>query len=100
MKAASLVAVMALVTMMTRFLPFLIFRRNVPPYIAYLGKTLPPAIIGMLAVYSLKDTDFFAPPFGMPELIASACVAGMQAWRRNALISILAGTAVYMMIVG
>ena len=95
MKAASLVAVMAAVTMLTRFLPFLIFRRNVPPYVAYLGKTLPSAIIGMLVVYCLKDVDFLAPPFGAQELAASACVAGVQAWTRNSLASILAGTAVY-----
>ena len=98
MKSAALVAVMALVTMLTRFLPFLVFHGSTPPYVAYLGKVLPPAIIGMLVVYCLKDVDFLAPPFGMPELAASACVAAIQAWTRNALASILAGTAMYIVI--
>lgn len=96
MKSAVLVAVMAIVTMLTRFLPFLVFRKKTPRYISYLGKVLPPAIIGMLVIYCLKDVTFSVHPFGIPELIAAAFVVGMQIWKRNSLISILAGTAVYM----
>ena len=99
MRAAVLVAVMALVTMALRFLPFWVFRKRTPPYIAYLGRVLPPAIIGMLVIYCLKDVTVAAAPFGLPELIAAACVVGLQIWRRNALVSILAGTAVYMVLV-
>ena len=99
MRSAVLVAVMALVTFLLRFLPFLVFRKRTPPYIAYLGKVLPPAIIGMLVVYCLKDVTVAAAPFGLPELIALACVVGLQAWRRNSLVSILGGTAVYMALV-
>lgn len=99
MRAAVLVAVMAAVTGLLRFLPFLIFRERTPKYIAYLGNVLPPAIIGMLVVYCLKDVTFAAEPFGLPELLAAACVVGLQIRRRNSLISILAGTAVYMLLV-
>lgn len=99
MRAAVLVAVMALVTMALRFLPFWVFRKRTPPYIAYLGKVLPPAILGMLVIYCLKDVTVTAAPFGLPELIAAACVVGLQIWRRNSLVSILAGTAVYMVLV-
>ena len=63
---------------------------------AYLGKVLPQAIIGMLVIYCLKDISFTVHPFGFPELIAVACVVAVQVWKRNALISILAGTALYM----
>lgn len=99
--AAMLVAIMALFTMLLRFLPFLIFRgeRKTPPYIVYLGEVLPAAIIGMLVVYCLKDTSVTAAPFGAPEAIAAACVVGLQIWKRNSLISILAGTAVYMLLI-
>ena len=48
MKPALLIAVMSLVTVLLRFLPFLVFRKRTPPYISYLGRVLPPAIIGML----------------------------------------------------
>ena len=99
MRAAVLVAVMALVTMLTRFLPFIAFRKRTPAYIAYLGRVLPAAIIGMLVVYCLKDVNVSAPPFGLPEGIAAAFVVGLQAWKRNALLSILAGTAAYMVLV-
>ena len=62
MKAAVLVLVMALVTILLRFLPFMIFRKRTPAYIAYLGKVLPPAIIGMLVIYCLRDVRFTIIP--------------------------------------
>ena len=96
MRSAVLIAVMAAVTILLRFLPFLVFRKETPPYIAYLGRVLPPAIIGMLVIYCLKDVNCTAAPFGLPELIASVCVVGLQVWRRNSLLSILAGTILYM----
>jgi branched-subunit amino acid transport protein AzlD len=99
MRAAVLVAVMAVVTILLRFLPFLVFRNETPPYLVYLGKVLPPAIIGMLVIYCLKDVSLMAKPFGIPELIAAACVVGLQVWKRNSLISILTGTVVYMVMV-
>ena len=99
MKAVVLVAVMAVVTMLLRFLPFLVFRKEPPAYITYLGKVLPPAIIGMLVIYCLKDISLFARPFGLPELIAVAGVAAVQAWKRNSLVSILTGTVLYMVLI-
>ena len=99
MRAAVLVAVMAAVTMLLRFLPFLVFRKEPPAYITYLGKVLPPAIIGMLVIYCLKDVSLFARPFGLPELIAVAGVAAVQAWKRNSLVSILTGTVLYMVLI-
>ena len=99
MRAAVLVAVMSAVTIALRFLPFLIFRKETPPYIAYLGKVLPSAIIGMLVIYCLKDVSFSGPPFGLPELVAGAAVVALQAWSRNSLLSILAGTGIYMLLV-
>ena len=99
MNAAVLAAVMSLVTILLRFLPFLIFRKQTPAYITDLGRVLPPAIIGMLVVYGLKDITLTVRPHGLPELIAAACVVGLQVWRRNALISILSGTIVYMLLI-
>lgn len=99
MRAAVLVAVMALVTIMLRFLPFIIFQKKTPAYIVYLGKVLPPAIIGMLVIFCLKDVSVMTAPHGLPELIAAACVVLLQAWKRNSLLSILAGTALYMILI-
>ncbi len=99
MKSALLIAAMAIVTILLRALPFLLFRKQTPAYISYLGRVLPPAIIGMLVVYCLKDMTPSLPPFGLPEMIAAACVVGVQAWERSALLSILSGTVLYMALV-
>ena len=99
MRAAVLVAAMAVGTMLTRFLPFLLFRKNTPVYVAYLGRVLPAAIIGMLVVYCLRDVNVTEPPFGLVELTAGACVVLLQALKRNSLLSILAGTVVYMVLI-
>ena len=85
--------------MLLRALPFLVFRKKVPAYVSYLGRVLPPAIIGMLVIYCLKDTAVTAAPFGAPELIAGALVVILQAWKRSTLLSILSGTAVYMLLI-
>ena len=99
MRAAVLVAVMAVVTILLRFLPFVVFRKETPPYLVYLGKVLPPAIIGMLVIYCLKDVSLLSAPFGIPELVGAASVVALQVWKRNSLISILAGTLIYMVLV-
>ncbi len=96
---AVLVLTMACVTCLLRFLPFLIFWKHTPPYIVYLGKVLPPAIIGMLVVYCLKDVEITAASFGLPELAALAAVAALQRWKRNSLFSILFGTLFYMVLI-
>ena len=97
--SAVLVAVMAAVTMLLRFLPFLVFKKRTPRYITYLGQVLPPAMIGMLVIYCLKDMQVQKAPFGAPELISGLLVVLLQAWKRNSLLSILAGTVSYMLLV-
>ena len=97
--SAVLVAVMSAVTILLRAAPFLVFRKKTPAYVLYLGRVLPAAIIGMLVVYCLKDTQFLSAPFGAPELFAGLLVVGLHAWKRNILLSILAGTVSYMLMI-
>ncbi len=99
MKSALLIAVMSIVTILTRFLPFIIFRKHTPDYVSYLGRVLPPAIIGMPVVYCLKDIKPAVHSFSLRELIAAFCVMGIHVWKRNSLFSILAGTVAYMVLV-
>ena len=99
MMPAVLVAVMAAVTVLLRALPFILFQKNVPEYLVYLGKVLPAAIVGMLVVYCLKDVNFAASPHGIPELIAAVSVIVLQVWSRNSLLSILSGTVIYMVLI-
>ena len=96
----AMVAVMALVTAGLRFLPFVLLRgKQTPPFVAYLGKVLPFAIMGMLVVYCLRHISFSAMPFGLPELLACAAVVLVHVRKRNTLLSILSGTALYMALV-
>ena len=65
----------------------------------FTGRVLPQAIIGLLVIYCLKDISLLKHPYGAPELIAGAFVVVLQAWKRNAVLSILAGTIVYMILI-
>ena len=95
------VTVIALVTAATRFLPFLIFRgeRKTPRLIRKLGRMLPCAVMGMLVVYCLKDVRFAAASGFVPSLAACLTVGVSYIWKRNTLISIIAGTVCYMLLV-
>ena len=88
-------------TMLTRFLPFLIFKEDskTPGFVQYIGKYLPSAVFGMLVVYCLKATPVMEAPHGIPELIAVAVTAGLHVWKRNNLLSIGTGTVLYMVLI-
>ena len=99
-KAVLAVVIMAGVTVLLRYLPFLIFnRRSTPRVVARLGRVLPCAIMGMLVVYCLRSVSFGSLTGWMPALAASASTVGLHLWRRNTLISIIGGTAVYMILI-
>lgn len=99
--SAILIAIVAIVTILLRVLPFLIFggKRKTPGIIQYLGKVLPYAIMGMLVVYCLKNVSFVTMPFGIPEIIASLAVVFLHLWKRNTLLSVGGGTVIYMILV-
>ena len=99
--AVLVIAVTALVTMLLRFVPFLLFggKRETPAYISYLGRLLPYAVMAMLVVYCLRNISFLSAPFGVPELISCAVVALLHVWKRSSILSILGGTACYMLLV-
>ena len=95
------VLVVAVGTMLTRFLPFLLFPADkpTPKYIQYLGKVLPAAVFGMLVVYCLKNVSLLTGSHGLPEAIAIAAVAALHLWKKNTLLSIAGGTVCYMLLV-
>ena len=88
-------------TMLTRFLPFVLFpaNKNTPPLVAFLAHTLPGAVMSMLVVYSLKDTQIMTGSHGIPEAIAVALTVILQATLRNLLLTIATGTIGYMLLV-
>lgn len=95
------VAIIVLATMLTRFLPFMLFPagKPTPKYIQYLGKVLPAAVFGLLVVYCLKDVSIFSGSHGLPELIAIVVVVMLHLWKRQMLLSIAGGTICYMLLV-
>ena len=95
------VAIVVAGTLLTRFAAFLIFPpgKKAPDFVLYLGKALPAAVMGMLVVYTFKDTIVLSYPYGVPELIALLVTVGMHVWKRNMFMSIGAGTVVYMILV-
>lgn len=96
-----IIAVVSVGTMLTRFLPFLLFPQGkpTPKYIRYLGKVLPPAVFGLLVVYCLKNVSVFSGSHGIPELIAIAVTAALHLWKKQMLLSIAGGTICYMLLV-
>lgn len=93
--------VIMLGTMLTRYLVFLIFppTKQPPRFVNYLGAVLPPAAMGLLVVYALKDTEMLSAPYGIPELISILVILIVHRWRRNSLVSIATGTILYMVLV-
>ena len=95
------VGLCALATMLTRFLPFLLFsgKRPTPKYITYLGDALPAAIFAMLVVYCLRNVSLFTGAHGLPEAIAITVTVGLHLWKRQMLLSIAGGTVCYMLLI-
>lgn len=95
------VAVVVFATMLTRYIPFVVFPagKPTPKYISYLGTVLPSAIFGLLVVYCLKDVSILTGSHGLPELMAIAVVVALHLWKRQMLLSIAGGTVCYMLLV-
>ena len=99
--AAGVIAVASIVTMLIRAFTFAVFGgdKKRPAVIDYLADVLPYAIMGMLVVYCLKNVSLVTAPHGLSELIACVLVVLLHLWKRNTLLSIIAGTAAYMFLI-
>ena len=101
-QAVITVAAVVLGTMLTRFLPFLIFSskdQQPPEVVQYLGRVLPAAIFGMLILYCLKSVTPFAGSRGIPEAIALLVTVGLHKWKHETLLSVAGGTLCYVLLV-
>ena len=95
------IALCSAATLITRFLPFLIFssKKPTPAFVQYLGKALPSATFGMLVIYCLKDVSIFTGMHAIPEIISIAVTVGVHLWRKQMLLSIGSGTVCYMILI-
>ncbi len=100
-QTAVMIAAVALGTMATRFMPFFVFggKKPVPKYVKYLGKALTGAALGLLVIYGFKNVNVFAGNHGLPELISLVVIVLLHIRKRNMLLSIAAGTGLYMLLV-
>lgn len=100
-RSVVIIVLVALTTLATRAIPFVLFPegKKIPKAVEYLGKVLPPAVIGMLVVYCFKSVSIIENPFGLPELIAGMVVVLLHIWKRNNFLSIGVGTILYMVLV-
>ena len=96
-----IIAVVSLGTMLTRFVPFLLFppEKPTPKYIQYLGKVLPSAVFGLLVIYCLKNVSILSGSHGIPEFLALAVTVWLHLWKKQMLLSIAGGTIFYMLLV-
>ena len=101
LEAVASIAVMAVVTFLTRALPFLLFDRGErpPKLVLYLGRVLPAAIIAMLIIYCLRGVSFAAPGGWVPQLLCVAVVVALHLWKHNNLLSVFGGTVLYRVLV-
>ena len=99
--AMIVIAVMGLAVLATRIVPVLIFGRGekVPEFILYLGRVVPYTAMGLLIVYCLRDMPVLDAPHGLPEIISLTVVTVTYLWKRNTILSVVAGTALYMFLV-
>ncbi len=95
------IAVVSVGTLLTRFLPFLVFPagKPTPKYIQYLGKVLAPSVFALLIVFCLKDVSWLEGFHGIPEILGISVTAGLHLWKRQMLVSIAGGTIFYMLLV-
>lgn len=92
----ALVAVITAVTYLLRLAPFVALRRvQDSPLVAFLGRVMPMGVMVILVVYTLSHVDLTAAPHGLREAVALAVTIGLHLWRRNVLLSLLAGTGTY-----
>lgn len=98
----SIIAAVGVTSYFLRAFPFLVLskkNKTVEEFMLYLGKVLPPAVIGVLIVFCLKDVKFSIAPYGTPEFLAVIMVVVLHVWKRQTLMSILGGTIFYMILV-
>ena len=89
----------ALVIFATRLFPFVLFsKREPPPILRFIEKYIPPMIMAILLIYCLKDVNFTARPFGLPQLIALIVTVASYLWKGNSMVSIFGGTIVFMLL--
>ncbi|MFE0170797.1 branched-chain amino acid transporter permease [Streptomyces sp. NPDC059002] len=96
--AVAAVLVAAAVTWALRALPFAALAPlRESGTVQYLSTRMPAGVMLILIVYCLRDLPL-TQPRALAPVAALAVTVGLHLWRRNALLSILGGTAVHVIL--
>ncbi|WP_428771271.1 AzlD domain-containing protein [Treponema sp. HNW] len=94
------VPLMGIIIFSTRLFSFVLFsKREAPPPFRYLGKHLPPLVMIILIIYTLKDIDFSNKASYIPAAVSLTFTLIAHIYKGNALISIFGGTILYMLLI-
>ena len=90
------VAVSAAVTWGLRALPFTALAPlRASAAVGYLSARMPLGVMVILLAYTLRNLPLADPGRALPDILALAATVGLHLWRRNAVLSILGGTAIH-----
>ncbi len=95
------ILVAGLVTYALRGAVFVLFPggKELPGWLSRLGDVLPAAIMSVLVVYCLRGARDDMLYTGVPGLIAVLVTGVSYKWKHSTFISIVLGTAVYMVLI-
>lgn len=91
-----IILIVAITTIIIRFMPFILFKNKTPETIEYLGKMLPACSMAMLVVYCFRNVNQSS---AIPSIIAGLVVIITYKLKHNTGISIILGTVVYMFLI-
>ena len=95
-----LIAIASGITFLIRAFPCLVLKkRQMPAFLKEIADKLPPAIIGVLVIYCLKGPLTVLGTETIAAVIAIAGVVILHLWKRNTLLSVAAGTVLYMIFI-
>jgi branched-subunit amino acid transport protein AzlD len=110
-RAVGLTFVMGLVILFCRVFPFLFFRntreqsgepdrgsKRRDAFLSFVENTVPQAAMTVLAFNAVAGSFRSGMETGFPALAAALCTALVHLWKRNSLLSICGGTALYIIL--
>lgn len=90
----------SIATMITRFLPYILLKkRSDNKTLIFLQKNMGLFIIIILLIYALKSTNLLKFPYGFNEIFSLILALLLQIKTKNALLSIVLPTIVYMLLI-
>ena len=83
-----------------RMLPYIIFANGkLPKIVKFYEKYLPFSLMAILFFLCLSTVKFSVYPYGFPEILTLLIVGALQFWKKNVILSLFVGTAIYLVLI-